>query len=159
MRARQKSQRGFVAITLITLLAIALVIAVYATILGTFQGDQVTVVTLTGHIRYDEANSTTASDWETTLSNIANGSEWYALFNITSGGYAGAVTITWWLQENTGSWQNMTTPVEQTTSDTLSGSTEIIYASGNGDQAGNKDWGASTTSAGTYRIKMKIVTA
>ena len=93
---KSKAQREFVVVTLIALISIALIIAVYATLLGTYTGGDVGVVTLTGTIYYSEDNST---GWATTLSGIANGSAWYSRFNVTTGGYSGSVDITWWLQK------------------------------------------------------------
>jgi hypothetical protein len=150
---KSKSQREFVVVTLIALISMALIIAVYATILGTYTGGDVTIVTLSGTIYYSQNNT---DGWATTLSNIANGSDWYSRFNITTGGYSGAVTITWWLQKNQ---VNMTTPVEQTTSYTLSGGVEAFYASSDGTQGTNYNWGQNATAADTYRVKMQVVTA
>ena len=158
MSAKQKSQRGFVAVTLITLLALALVVIVYATLLGTFTGDTVGVVTLNGSLKYNEDNSTI---WNTTLSGVANGSSWYVMFNTTEAGYAGDVNITWTLQELNGAWADVSPSVNQTTNDfTLDGNAEQeIYASGSGLQEDVKDWGTGTSTAGTYRIKMEVITA
>ncbi len=125
--------------------------------LGTFTGSTVTVVSLNGDIKYDDLNSTTASDWTPTLSNIANGSSWYTLFNTSSTGYTGLVNMTWQLQ-----WSNGTNVgVSQTTNNfNLTGAIgQVIYASDNGAITSNKNWGASTTSAGTYQIEMTVVTA
>nr|NIQ07458.1 hypothetical protein [Candidatus Korarchaeota archaeon] len=96
------------------------------------------------------------STWATTLAGVVNGSEWYARFNVTSTGYSGAATITWWLQKG---GANMTPPVEQTTSFTFSGGLEAVYASIDGTQGTNKNWGASATEAGTYRVMMTAATA
>jgi len=155
MSVRQKkSQRGFVAVTLITLLAIALVLVVYATILGTFTGSDVTVVTLSGDVQYCQ-NAT--GPWTTTLSNIGNGSAWYARFETTSSGYAGLVNMTWGLLE---SGTEVSPSVNQTTQVTLTGTSgQIIYASADGTTTGIKNWGANTTQAGTYQIKVTIETA
>ncbi|UCE15844.1 MAG: hypothetical protein JSV12_08285 [Candidatus Bathyarchaeota archaeon] len=152
VRAR-RVPREFVVVTLITLISIVLIIAVYATILGTYTGGNVTVVTLSGTIYYSQDNST---GWATTLSNIANGSAWYTRFNVTTGGYSGAVSITWWLQK---AGANMTPAVEQTTSYTLGGGTEAFYASSNGAQSGNYNWGQNATAADTYRVMMTVLTA
>jgi len=150
---RSKTQREFVVVTLIALISIALIMVVYATILGTYTGGDITVVTLSGAIYYSQNNST---GWATTLSNIANGSAWYTRFNVTTGGYSGATSITWWLQKG---GANMTTPVEQTTSYTLSGGVEAFYASSDGTQGTNYNWGQNATAADTYRVMMQVVTA
>jgi hypothetical protein len=156
---RSKTQREFVVVTLIALIAIAAIITVYATLLATYTGDTVTVVSLNGDIKYDDLNSTTAGDWSLTLGNIANGSVWYALFNTSSsGGYIGNVNMTWTLQ-----WTNGTDvpSATQTTNDfALTGSTgQVIYASDAGTQGANKDWGQYTTVAGAYQIELNVVTA
>lgn len=155
---RSKTQREFVVATLIALISIALIIAVYATLLGTYTGDTVTVVSLNGDIKYDDLNSTTAGDWSLTLGNIANGSSWYALFNTSSSGYVGDVNMTWTLQ-----WSNGTAvpSATQTTNNfALTGSTgQVIYASDAGTQGANKDWGQYTTDVGTYQIELTVVTA
>ena len=155
---RSKTQREFVVVTLIALISIALIIAVYATLLGTYTGDTVTVVSLNGDIKYDDLNSTTAGDWSLTLGNIANGSSWYALFNTSSSGYVGDVNMTWTLQ-----WSNGTAvpSATQTTNNfALTGSTgQVIYASDAGTQVANKDWGQYTTDVGTYQIELTVITA
>lgn len=157
MSAKQKSQRGFVAVTLITLLAVALTIVIYATLLGTFTGGDVGVVSLDGTIKYNEDNSTT---WSTTLPNVANGSSWFVMFNTTSGGYSGSVNITWQLQNNAGSWADVGGAVQYTNNFDLTGSVQEIFCSSNGAQSGNYDWGTTwTTTAGTYRIRITIETA
>lgn len=155
MSAKQKSQRGFVAVTLITLLAIALVIVAYATLLGIFTGGDVGVVSLNGTLKYNTDNSTT---WYSTLSGVANGSSWYVMFNTTSSGYSGAVNITWQLQWSNGT--DVSGATVNTNSFSLTGSAgQEIYAATNGLQSGNNDWGTDTTTAGTYRIEMTVVTA
>jgi len=150
---KSKAQREFVVVTLIALISIALIIAVYATLLGTFTGGDVGVVTLTGAIYYSVDNST---GWATTLGGIANGSAWYARFNVTSGGYSGAVDITWWLQKG---GSNMTPAVEQPTSHSLSGGVEAFYASSDGTQGSNYNWGQNATAADNYRVMMRVYTA
>jgi hypothetical protein len=152
--ARQKSQKGFVAVTLMTLLAIAMVLVVYASILGTFTGGDVGVVSLDGTPKYCKTNSTTPSEWKTELTgtdNVPAGDPWYALFNTTSGGYEGNVKITWGLYNSTDSVHNVTTD-----SFTLDGTVQTIYASGNGLQAENYNWGQNTTVAETYYIKVTV---
>lgn len=68
MSERYKSQQAFIAVTMITVLAVATVFLVYAVILSTLYGGQVSVVTVNGSVWYDEANSTSAADWTDTLS-------------------------------------------------------------------------------------------
>ena len=160
---RKRSQREFVVVTLIALLATASIIVLYGAMLGTFEGGKVTVVALNGTLKYNKTNSTTASDWNTTLGNVAIGDPWYALFNTSSTGYQGDVNITWTLQNETSTdvWVDVTPGVNQTTNNYYLDGTagQVIYASTDGDQGTNRNWGASTTSAGTYRIKMTVITA
>jgi hypothetical protein len=152
-----KAQKEFVVVTLVALISVALIIAVYATLLGTFTGDTVTVVSLNGVLKYNQDNSAT---WYTSLSGVANGSSWYVMFNTTSSGYAGLVNITWQLQNNTGTWVDVSGATVSTNNFNLTGNAgQEIYASSDGTQAGNYDWGTETTAAGTYRIKMTVVTA
>ena len=160
---RKRSQREFVVVTLIALFVTASIIGLYATMLGTFEGGKVTVVAMYGTLKYSETNSTTASDWNVTLDNVAIGSSWYALFNTSSTGYEGNVNITWILQQETlpDDWDDVTPGVNQTANNYYLDSTagQVIYASTDGNQGTNKNWGASTTSAGTYRIEMTVTTA
>jgi len=160
---RKRSQREFVVVTLIALLATASIIVLYGSMLGTFKGGKVTVVTLNGALKYSTTNSTTPSDWNATLSNVQNGTSWYTLFNTSSTGYQGDVNITWTLQQETAPdvWEDVPPGVNQTTNNyPLNGAAgQVIYASSDGNQGTNKDWGASTTSAGTYRIEMTVITA
>lgn len=157
MSTKQKSQRGFVAVTLITVLAIALVIVVYATILGTFQGGNVEVVALNGNLWYNKDNSTT---WYTDLSGVGNGTSWYVMFNTSSTGPVQTVNIIWQLQNNTGTWEDVSGATVNTNNFGLNGDAgQEIFASTDGLQTGNTDWGTYTPTAGTYRIKMTIQTA
>jgi hypothetical protein len=145
-----KSQRSFVAVTLITLLALAMVLIVYATILGTFTGGNVEVVSIQGDVYYSLDNST---GWALTLSNLPVNDPWYARFNVTStDGYSGGVQVTWNLHKGGSSFHNVTS------SFTLSGSAEAIYASSNGLQAANYDWGQNSTAADTYYVEVTVDT-
>jgi len=155
MSATQKPQRAFLAVTMITVLAVAAIFMVYAVTLSTITGGTVTVSSVQGTIYYSETNATSAT-WTTTLGSgntLGVGQAWYARLNITSSGYSEAVTIAWTLYDSTD------TPVPsatQSTSKTLSGSTEAIYASSDGGIASNKNWGTYTTSTGNYYLKAVI---
>jgi len=155
MSATQRTWRTFVAVTMVTVIAVTAVFVAYAVVLSTLYGGNVSVSSAQGLIWYNEMNSTSAAAWTSTLG-PGNGTAWYAKLNITSAGYSGLVTITWTLEKQDGSW----TPVAgatQTTSTTLSGAIgQTIYASSGGSQATNKNWGAYSTSAGTYRVKAVI---
>jgi hypothetical protein len=149
-------------VTLVTLLAVTTVFVVYAVILSTINGGSVSVVG-SGSMQmwYDEGNSTSAAAWEGTLSNIANGTAWYAKLNTTVAGYNGAVTITWTLQyDNSGTWTDVGGGATQSTSVTLTGAAgQNVYASATGVQSSNKNWGQySTTVDETYRVKAVVET-
>jgi hypothetical protein len=155
--AKQKSQRGFVAVTLITILAIALVIIAYATILGTFKGGYVTVATEHAQMWYSETNSSSVT-WTSTLSNVANGSQWYSRLNITAtGGYKGLVNVNWalYFSNDTAVSSATATTSNFNVTGTLG---QIIYASSTGNIAGNKNWGAYTTVAASYYVKAVVST-
>jgi hypothetical protein len=152
--AKQKSQRGFVAVTLITLLAITLIIVVYAAILGTFTGGNVQVVAVKGTVYYSLDNSTNSADWSKTLTDVPINGSWYALFNVTgTGGYSGSVDIRWDLRTNS-------TVIIQTvpTSVYLTGNAQLIYASSYGLQQANYNWGQNTLVANTYYIVVTVTT-
>jgi hypothetical protein len=153
---QQKSQKPFLAVTMMTVIAIATVFVAYAVVLSTLYGGNVTVVSVQGLVWYNETNSTSAAAWTSTLSNIGNGSAWYAKMNITSSGYTGAVTVTWTLQKDvSGTWTDQS--ATQVTGVTLTGSSgQTIYATSDGTQTLNKNWGASTTSVASYRVKVVI---
>jgi hypothetical protein len=156
---KQKSQRGFVAVTLITLLAIALVLVVYAAILGTRYGGEVTVGGVTGPVRY---NTATSGTWTDTLSVTPAGSSWYAVWNTTGGEYEGPVSISWQLQKkgSQSDWSDAT-PVgsAQTTSIVLTSASQGIFVTSDGlDYSANFDWGQSGygNTAASYRVVATI---
>jgi len=158
---RKRSQRGFVAVTLITVLAIALVLVVYAALLGTFTGGEVTVGGITASVWYSTTNSTTNSDWEANLYNLTTSNNLFSKINITSAGYAGPVTITWKLQNKTGTtWDNVTGATTVTTSIDLDGTAgQNIYASSDGSTTGAQDWMTDISGGpgnGAYRVKVWI---
>jgi hypothetical protein len=160
MSDRVRSQRAFVVVTLVTLLAVTTVFVVYAVILSTINGGNVSVVG-SGSMAmwYDETNSSSAAAWTGTLSNIANGTAWYAKLNTTVAGYNGAVTITWTLQyDNSGTWTDVGGGASQSTSVTLTGAAgQDVYASATGAQSSNKNWGQySTTVDETYRVRAVV---
>jgi hypothetical protein len=160
MSDRVRSQRAFVVVTLVTLLAVTTVFVVYAVILSTINGGTVSVVG-SGSMAmwYDETNSSSAAAWTGTLSNIANGTAWYAKLNTTVAGYNGAVTITWTLQyDNSGTWTDVGGGASQSTSVTLTGAAgQDVYASATGAQSSNKNWGQySTTVDETYRVRAVV---
>lgn len=162
MSERRKSQRGFVAVTLITILAIAAVLVVYATLLASFTGGEVTVGGIEASVWYSTTNTTTGTAWEANLYNLSiSTDDLFSKINITSAGYAGPVTITWKLQNKTGAtWANVTGATTVTTSIDLTGSVgQNIYASSSGGTSGNQDWMTDISAGpgnGAYRVKTWI---
>jgi len=145
---KSKAQREFVVVTLIALIAIALIIAIYATLLGTFQGGNVGVVAVNGEVQYSLDNST----WSTELSNLPITDPWWARFNKTATGYTGNVSVTWELYNSSALIHTVTT-----TSFSMNGSiVQQIYASSDGLQPTNYNWGQNTTVAETYYVKATI---
>jgi len=148
----EKSQRTFAAVTLITVAAVALVLVVYAAVIGTITGGDVVIASgssVQGTIYYSPNNST---GWATTLdvSNPAN--SWYARLNVTAGGYSGPVNIDWLLQRKSGpsSWTNIGWVND--TAVTLDGTAQIIYTSGLSSST-NHDWVTEVAGvAGTYHV-------
>jgi len=154
MSERKKSQKGFVAVTLITVLALALVIVAYATLLSTFTGQEVVVGTVAGAVWYS-TNNTAAGPWTATLEVDNTSVSWYSMVNFTSD-YTGQVKITWQLERKNGDWANATGTVETTVE--LMGADQEVYASGTGILSGNQDWKDYATTNGQYRIKAYIET-
>lgn len=145
---------------LVVALAITITLAASAGIyalgvhLGIFYGGPVQTVEVEGTVAYSETNSTTAT-WTPELTNIAAGSPWYARFNVTGDGYSGVVTLTWVLQEKVSGVYTDTAYTVSTTV-TLSGSPQFVYASAAGSIGTNKNWGIHTTKAATWRVAVSV---
>lgn len=156
MNERKTAQRGFVVVTLITLLAIATVIVIYATLLTTIPGGEVLVgEDVDGDVYYSETNLEPGT-WTSTLNVTSITDSWYARINFTSG-YTGGVTITWYLQKKGESYANTT--FTETTTVVLTGlMNQAVYASSDGEITGNKNWGADAGTAGQYRVKAWVET-
>jgi hypothetical protein len=140
-------------VTLITVLSIVAVISVYAVIIGTFTGEEVTVGGAAGNIRYN-VNDVDSGTWNVTLISDDVLAAWYSRLEIPSGGYSGPVKITWQLQNKTdaSNWANVT-GASQITNMVLTGGLQNVYASSDGTFAtGNHDWGAHSEVAGAYRV-------
>jgi hypothetical protein len=152
MNADKKSQRTFMTVTMITVVALSTVFIVYAALLLTLTGTTVTVNQESGAVQYNLSGTSNAT-WADSLSAINTGTEWYARINITDAA-AQAVTISWVLQQNTGTWVDVNTPV--TTTMTLTAGSNTIYATSNGLFTSNYDWGQLTTSAGSFRVEARI---
>jgi len=148
----EKSQRAFVGVTLIAVLAIAAVLIVYAAILGSLQGGEVTVGGVTGNIEYRLTNATGV--WSQTLEVSGTGVPWYARMNTTGNEYIGPIKVTWQLQKWSGSWANEGATTITNTS--LTASPKTIYASSNGDISTNRDWSITANAKASYRVIVTI---
>lgn len=158
MNETRKPQRTFLAVTAITVIAIATVFMVYAAVLSTYYGGNVTVVSTESAIYYSKTNSSSLASWTATLPNVGNGSNWYAYVNFTGAGYQGLVKITWTLENQTSGWNPVSgAPTIVTTNVNLDGNPKTVFASqGSSGQTTNTNWGTYSLWAGTYHIKVVI---
>jgi len=152
MNATRKSQRTFLTVTFLTVLAVTTVFLVYAAVLLTLTGTTVTVNEGGGSVQYNLSNTSNAT-WVSSLSPMVNGTYWYARINITNAA-AQAVTVNWTLQEYTTGWVDLSTPVNTTI--TLSAGDNTIYATTTGVFTSNYNWGGLTASGGSYRVKATV---
>jgi hypothetical protein len=150
----RKSKKLLLISTALTIIALASVLTVYAAVLGTFNGNAFTVNNVTaGTVTYSTDGST---GWTADISAFNVGGSLYARFELASTSYSGPATITWQLQENNGGWTNVGSA--QTTTVTLTGSAQTIYASASGSTSGNHNWGADISTGGSYRVTATIAT-
>jgi hypothetical protein len=142
-------------VTLITVIAVTTVFIVYAAILGTYPGGNVSIQQMGGEIYYQQEG---VSAWATTL-NIANGTAWYARLNLTTNVPSQTVNITWTLEWLNGSnWDAVSTSAPATQV-ALTGSATAIYVTATGVESSNYNWGADTTNVDrTYRVKAVVET-
>jgi len=152
MNARNTSQRAFLAVTMMTVLAVTTVFMVYAVLLASYQGGLVTIEGVGGSIEYSLDNST---NWGGTLSQGA-GAQWYARIAITNSPTQDVI-VTWTLYNVTGA-SPVTTDFTDSNTISLTPLTTHIYASLNGLSPGNHNWGDHTTTEATYRIDAVINT-
>ena len=151
----RKSKKLLLISTALTIIALASVLTVYAAVLGTFNGNAFTVNNVTaGTVTYSSDGST---GWTADISSFNVGNTLYARFELTSTSYTGPATITWQLQENNGGWTSVGSP--QTTTVTLTGSAQTIYASASGSTTGDHNWGADISTGGSYRVTATVATA
>ncbi len=163
MKFEKKSRKVLLIATTITLLALALTIAALASILGvyvpnleTYTGGNVSIGGDTsGTITYNP-NPDGIGTWSQTLQ--PSGS-WYARLAIGNG-YSGSIKIEWQLQRMTApsTWTNIN-GATITTTITPSGSAQVVYATANGDIAGNLDWGTYAHGDGVYHVIATITSA
>ena len=158
----KKSRKLLLIATVLTIAALASVLVVYASVtLFTTTGGPVTVLGVTsGQIEFATSNTGTPT-WSTALS--VSGTSWYAEIVIGSGStYKGPVTISWQLQSyETGSWVNDGSPVVTgvTTSVSLTGGTQTIYASPDGLLSDATNWNTVDSTATTYQIVATVASA
>jgi hypothetical protein len=156
MNKGKKSRKLLFVATVLTIVALATVLLVYAVTLVTFTGGNVTVVGVaSGTIEYATTN-TGSPTWTTTLQPTGS---WYAELVLGSNSaYKGAVTITWQLQTDaTGSWVDVGSPIV-TSGISLTGGSQTIYASTDGLLTDAFDWSAIAT-GGTYQITAVVASA
>jgi hypothetical protein len=152
--ARKSRKLLFVA-TALTIISLASLLTVYAAVLGTFNGNAFTVNNVTsGTVTYSADGSTS---WGASPAPFNVGDHLYARFELTATSYSGPATITWQLQKDNSGWANVGSPVTTTVS--LTGSAQTIYASANGLTANNHDWGDDISTGGSYRVTATIATA
>jgi len=160
MNNKKKSRKLLLITTALTIVALASVLFVYASVtLFTTTGGNVTVLGVTtGTIEYSTTNTLAGDPWSTTLSTTSGGS-WYAEVVISSGNtYKGSVTVTWQLQSDaSGSFTNDGSAV--TTGYTLATGAQTIYASPTGVLSGNLDWHTVDSTATTYQIVVTVASA
>ena len=157
MNKGKRSRKILFIATAMTIIALASVLSAYAAVmLGQFQGGEVTIGGIgssQGTVTYSSTNNASAT-WSTTLSESSTASSWYARLELSST-YTGAVSITWQLQSNPGSgWSNVGSPI--TTSVTLTGLSQNVYASSDGTITSNMDWSSLATTQGSYRVTVTI---
>jgi hypothetical protein len=157
MNKGKKSRKLLFIATALTIAALISVLGTYAAILlGQFNGGVVTIggVSSSSIVTYCTTNNATAT-WTPTLQESTPGSAWYARLEV-SGGYAGNVSITWQLQQNSGTGWTGVTDASVTTYVVLTGSSQDVYASSDGTITNNQNWGTFTTSGGSYRVTATV---
>ena len=150
-----KSKKAFLTVTLVTVLSILAVIAVYAAVfLGSFQGGEVTIGGMgSANITYS-ANNVDPGSWASTLQ-VAPSGAWYSRLEVAASGYEGPVTISWTLQQENNTWQDVPSAAVST-SMVLNGSAQNVYASTDGTITNNINWGSFTSTNGTYRVYVSV---
>jgi hypothetical protein len=113
-----------------------------------FESPTVHVRTVEGTVEVS-ANQTT---WQITDLNVKLGDSWYARF-VADSGAAGEVTLLWQLVE--GEPESPIQGANVTTVFTLSGGGNTIYATPDGESAGNTDWGAYCSQSGDYKVTVQ----
>ena len=149
MNNGKKSRKLLFVATTLMIIALASVLTVYAAFTFTIAGTAVTVTDVgTGTVYY----STDGTTYDTSSSGFNVGGNWFARI-LTSTTYTKSVTITWQLQKDNGSGTFIDVSGKTaTTTVTLTGPGQIIYASDDGASTGNHNWGNDITTGGSYKI-------
>ncbi len=113
-----------------------------------------------GTVTYSVDNNEPGA-WTTSLTTSGPFASWYSRLELGMNGYSGSVTVTWQLQRKIdGSAWSDVTGGNTSSSVTLSGTAQIIYATSDGAYArGNHDWGTDVAAAGTYRVVVTVESA
>jgi len=158
VNATQKPRRTFLAVTVMTVLAVTAVFIVYASILATYMGSTVTVNTLGGEVQY-RVNDNPVGTYTAGAFSINNGTSWYARLYMT-GATAQTVKITFTLVcSNSSTWDRVVI-----NSYSLQTGANTIYANATtpNDAASNYNWGQDTdvqSVTQTYYVKATVETA
>jgi hypothetical protein len=150
MNATQKPQRTFLAVTLLTVIAVTTVFMVYAALLSTWTGNVVTITSEGGQILYSLTES--SMNWQANLASMNTGTAWYAMLKLT-GASAQSVTVDWYLL--TGPIYTRGAKQLTTTMDLVAG-TNFINATLTGISSGNFNWGSLTSSAGDFKVEVDV---
>lgn len=150
MSMSKKPQRPFLAVTLLTVIAVTTVFMVYAALLSTWTGNVVTVTSEGGQVLYSLTESSMA--WQSDLASLNTGTAWYAMLKLT-GASAQSVTVDWYFLTG----PSYTRGAKQlTTTINLVAGTNFINATATGVSSGNFNWGSLTGSAGNYEIEVDV---
>jgi hypothetical protein len=159
MTNEKRSKKLLITATTLTVVTLAIIVSVYAVaILGTFQGGTVSVGGVSsGTISYS-ADNVAGGTWTVTLQVSSASDPWYAKIQV--GGYTGPVTITWQLQVLTApsTWTNVSGATVTTTT-SLTGASQTIYASSDGSIGANQNWGSDCSTNGTYSLTVTVDSA
>jgi hypothetical protein len=156
MAYEKRSKKLLITATALTIMTIVIIGSVYAAaILGIFQGGPVSVggVSL-GTVSYSGDNSLPGT-WTGTLQVSSSSDPWYVRIQVS--GYTGPVTINWQLQVETApSIYTDVSGASVTTSVSLIGSSQYIYASNDGSNGSNQNWGNDCLTNGTYIVAATV---
>src|SRR5208283_3658083 len=158
MNNQKKSRKVLFIATVLTIIALASVLFVYAAVtLFSVTGGNVTVLGVTtGTIEYNTAKDGSGTWSQTLTTNVT----WYAELVIgSSSSYTGPVTVTFQLESYaTGSLQPEGTAVV-TSVVSLVGGPQTIYAATDNVLADAQNWALIATSGGTYEITATVASA